>query len=145
MSVQNGHHIVELVGEVRAVALNDDADGGGVFQLRLRDGAMVEVAFSEEHKDRITVALWQHKSMRLQITGRGDFSPDGQLRRISRLDTQMPGLVRAYPTKPADPERPIESGQSIPDEDWVVSPKDFAANRNPYLFAEFHRGAETIE
>ena len=145
MPEQNGDQIVELVGEVRGVTLNNDAAGGGVFQLRLPDGVKVEVAFSEDHKDRIAVALWQHKGMRLQITGLGDFGPDGQLRRVSRLDTQMPGLVRAYPTKPADPEKPIASGQIIPDEDWVVSPKDFAANRNPYLFAEFHRGAGTIE
>ena len=145
MSAQNGEQIVELVGEVRGVALNNDAAGGGVFQLRLPDGVKVEVAFSEEHKDRIAIALWEHKMMRLQITGRGDFGPDGQLRRISRLDTQMPGLVRVYPTKPADPGKRIASGPSIPDEDWVISPQEFAANRNPHLFAEFHRGAATIE
>ena len=145
MSAQNGEQIVELVGEVRGVALNNDAAGGGVFQLRLPDGVKVEVAFSEEHKDRVTVALWQHKVLRLQITGRGDFGPDGRLRRISRLDTQIPGLVRAYPTKPADPEKRIASGSSIPDEDWVISPQDFAANRKPFPFAAFHQGAATIE
>ena len=134
MSEQNGDQIVELVGEVRAVALNDDAAGGGVFQLRLRDGAMVEVAFSEEHKNRIAVALWQHKSQRIQITGLGDFGADGQLRRVCRLDTQIPGWVRAYPTTPADREKRIASGQGIPDEEWTVSPTDFAKNPNHYLF-----------
>lgn len=145
MSAQNGEQIVELVGEVRGVALNNDAAGGGVFQLRLPDGVKVEVAFSEEHKDRVTVALWQHKVLRLQITGRGDFGPDGRLRRISRLDTLMPGMVRAYPIKPADPEKPIELGQSIPDADWFVSPADFATHPDPYLFPAARWITEPIE
>lgn len=149
MSVQTGHHPVELVGEVRAVTLNDD-DDGGEFQFRLDDGATVAVDFSEEHEARIAVALWQHKAQRIRITGLGDFGADGQLRRVCRLDTQMPERPPLpSPLPPAAPgsarefiENWIAFGKTIPDEELAKFPTDFAENLDHYLYGGPKRGEE---
>ena len=151
MSVQNGPHPIELVGEVRAVTLRDD-DSGGVCQFRLDDGATVEVDFSEEHEARIAVALRYHQSERIQITGLGDFGADGKLRRVCRLDTQLPEsvvLARAAPPSPAKPgtaraalEKWIEFGKTIPEEELAKFPTDFAENMDHYMYGLPKRGEE---
>ena len=149
MTAQNGHHPIELVGEVRAVTLNDDADGGGVFRLRLEDGTTVEVDFSAEYEASIAVALLESKSQRIKITGLGDFGPDGQLRRVCRLDTKMPEWLFKRPPKPPDPDddRPfmekwIEFGKSIPEEELAKFPTDFAENMDHYLYGSPKRSEE---
>ena len=149
MTAQNGHYPIELVGEVRAVTLNDDADGGGVFRLRLDDGTTVEVDFSAEYETRLAAALLERKSHRTKITGLGDFGPDGQLLRVSRLDTQMPEWLARRPLTPADPDddRPfiekwIEFGKSIPEEELAKFPTDFAENMDHYLYGSPKRSEE---
>ena len=152
MSVQNGQHPIELVGEVRAVTLWDDEDSGGEMQFRLDDGATVAVDFSEEHEARLAVALRYHQSRRIQITGLGDFGPDGKLRRVCRLDTQLPewlALARAAPPTPVKPgtaraavAKWIEFGKTIPEEELAKFPTDFAENMDHYLYGSPKRGEE---
>lgn len=149
MTAQNGHHPIELVGEVRAVTLNDDADGGGVCRFRLDDGATIEVNFSAEHQARIAVALRDRQAQRIKITGLGDFAPDGQLLRVSRLDTQMPAWFPSYATTPAAPgsarefiKEWIEFGQSIPEEELAKFPTDFGENMDHYLYGSPKRSEE---
>lgn len=152
MALQNRQHPIELVGEVRAVALNDDADGGGVFRLRLEDGTTVEVDFSAEYEASIAVSLLESKSHRVKITGLGDFGPDGQLRRVCRLDTKMPEwLFKRRPT-PDAPDAPasardfmqrwVEFGKSIPEEELAKFPTDFAENMDHYLYGSPKRSEE---
>ena len=152
MSVQNGQHPIELVGEVRAVTLWDDEDSGGEMQFRLDDGTMVSVAFSEEHEARLAATLRYHQSQRLQITGLGDFGADGKLRRVCRLDTQeleWAVLARAAPYTPAKPgtaraavAKWIEFGKTIPEEELAKFPTDFAENMDHYMYGLPKRGEE---
>ena len=45
MSNQNGHRPVELAGEVWAVELNRDGEGGGTFKMRLDNGDTISANF----------------------------------------------------------------------------------------------------
>ena len=149
MPVKAGRHSIELVGEVRGMTLNDDGIGGA-FQLRLDDGATVAVDFGAEHEPGIVMALLQRTYQRLKITGLGDFSADGKLRRVCRLDTKTPARIPAPAgAKPATPgsarefiEEWIAFGKTIPEEELAKFPTDFAENMDHYMYGLPKRGEE---
>lgn len=72
-----------LVGEVRAVDLNED--GGGTFRLRLEDGSEVTGEFDEFHQAIITRNFHNHQRNRLAIRGEGKFDAAGKLCQFLRI------------------------------------------------------------
>src|SRR5713101_2053628 len=72
---------VSVSGEIRAA----DLDGGN-FSLRREDGSKVFGKFSPEHEAQITEALKEHQSCSLQVEGAATFFPDGQIKRIEKVD-----------------------------------------------------------
>ena len=147
MTKQNGRQPVELVGEVWAVALSHDGDGGGAFKMRLDNGDTIPANFVAEQAPAVICALREHGECRLKIVGLGDFSPSGQLQRVLRIDDHRLEWIRP----PEDPDEPplldklLAIANSIPDEALAKIPTDFSANYKHYMYGWPKREEEESE
>ncbi len=124
--------VVTVAGEIRAA----DLDGGN-FSLRREDGSKVFGKFSPEHEAQITEALKEHQSCSLQVEGAATFFPDGQIKRIEKVDKlQIISKERAEFDAAAKPiwEIAREIGKSIPQKEWEKVPKDGSINVDHYLY-----------
>ncbi len=131
--VQVGYDdIVQLVGEIRAA----DLDGSN-FVLRLVDETKVNGKFSSEQEAAIIEALREHTSRRLRIKGRGEFLPDGRLKRIVSimdLSIQAVGVVPYDQTAKPIWEIAEKISASIPEEEWGKLPTDLSKNLDHFLY-----------
>jgi len=131
--VQAGYEdFVQLVGEIRAA----DLDGGN-FALRLVDDTKVIGKFSPEQETTIIEALREHASRRLRIKGRGEYLPDGKLKRIvsiTDLSIQAVGVVPYDETAKPIWEIAEEISASIPEEEWAKLPRDLSKNLDHFLY-----------
>ena len=107
------------------------------FQMWWDGVSALPVPFAEEQEDLITGALKDHKSVRLRVVGRGEYSPTGQLLRI----VQVERLEFARQDAPADGEdiSAIEAMISsivaeVPETDRDNLPPDLAHNLDHYLY-----------
>jgi len=124
--------VVSVSGEIRAA----DLDGGN-FSLRREDGSKVFGKFSSEHEAQITEALKELQSCSLQVEGTATFFPDGQLKRIEKVDKlQIISKERGEFDATARPiwEIAQEIGKSIPQKEWEKVPKDGSINVDRYLY-----------
>jgi hypothetical protein len=124
--------VLSVSGEIRAA----DLDGGN-FSLRREDGSKVFGKFSPEHEGQITEALKEHQSCSLRVEGAATFFPDGQIKRIEKVDKlQILSRERAEFDAAARPiwEIAQEIGKAIPQEEWEKVPKDGAINVDHYLY-----------
>jgi hypothetical protein len=107
------------------------------FQLWVDDKAGITVSFSPEQEGEITGALRDHQSVRLQVIGRGDFSPQGKPIRITRVDELR---LRAIGVEQrAAISQPIETvlgalGREVPKNEWANLPSDLTDNLDHYLY-----------
>lgn len=92
---------VKVVGEVRAVELNDD--GSGVFRLRLSDGRIVPGRFTPKQEAVLTNTLHHRQRQLLAVNGRGRFNADGILSSIQRI--KKCGIVHTGQTPGTKPRR----------------------------------------
>lgn len=125
---------VKVVGEVRRASID-----GNRFAVRQDDGVTIEGKFQPEQEAKITEALHEHSSCRVEVSGTGTFGPDGILKRIDEVD----GLVvRRFDEMLYDPSaRPIweiveELGKSIPNTEWEKLPLDASVNLDRYLYGD---------
>lgn len=123
---------VELVGEIRAA----DVDGGN-FAIRLIDETKIPGKFSQDQETIITDALKEHTSRRLLVKGRGEFLPDGKLKRIISVTSLSVQTLEGLPFD--ETVRPIweiveEISSSVPKEEWEKLPTDLAKNLDHYLY-----------
>ena len=135
---------VMVVGEVRAVELNDD--GSGTFRLRLEDGDGVTGDFTDYWEAVITNVFRNHKWTRLVVKGEGKFDQAGVLRHILRVDSCRIIQPGESPNPPVstDPKtnvglRMIQMADEIirkyPDtEEDEKLPSDFATNYKHYFY-----------
>lgn len=75
---------IEITGQIRGMQMHPpgDFDDGGTFQILLEDGSLVVSPYLVEwHKD-IASALQANDIALVKLKGIGEFSPDGELRRI---------------------------------------------------------------
>lgn len=124
--------VITVSGEIRAA----DLDGGN-FSLRREDGSKVFGKFSSEHEAEITEALKEHQSCSLQVEGAATFFPDGQIKRIEKVDKlQILSKEQVEFDAAAKPiwEIAQEIGKAIPQEEWEKVPKDGAINVDHYLY-----------
>jgi hypothetical protein len=125
---------VTIAGEVRRASLD-----GNRFAVRQDDGTTVEGRFQPEQEAKITEALHEHATCRVEVLGSGTFGPDGVLKRIDQVDHLV---VRPLGDVIYDPDaRPIwelvaELGKSIPEEEWEKLPKDASINLDSYLYGK---------
>ena len=107
------------------------------FQLWLDDRTGVHVSFTEEQESEVTTALKDHKVVHLRIRGRGEFAPQGILKRIINVNSFL--LVRdeepAFDTSAPDIEDVIDDiFKDVPDEEWDRLPPDLTDRLDHYLY-----------
>lgn len=122
----------EVTGEVFAADVQQ-----GRCRMRLDDGLSVEVTFTDAQEGTVTTALKDHRSVGLEVRGRGEFSPSGRLLRIGHVER-----LRVVPIgeRTFDPSaRSIEdeiaelvAGVSL--EAWNDLPDDLSENLDHYLY-----------
>lgn len=109
------------------------------FQLWLDERTSVNVSFTKEQEAEVTTALKDHKVVGLRIQGRGEFAPQGTLKRIISLDSL--NLVRdeepAFDTSAPTIEDMVKDiFKDVPDEEWDRLPHDLTDRLDHYLYGE---------
>jgi len=123
---------VDVTGEVLEADVRQ-----GRFQVWVDDKTRVTVTFTPEQEDKVTAALRDHRSLRLQVIGKGEFSPEGkptQITHVERLRARPVGEVRYDASA-----RPIEDvlaqlAREIPEEDWTSLPSDLTDNLDHHVY-----------
>lgn len=107
------------------------------FQLWLDDRTSVHVSFTEQQESEVTTALKDHCTVRLRVQGRGEFAPQGVLKRI--IDVYRLHLVpNGEPAFDVD-ARAIEDvlaelAREVPAEEWSRLPRDLTDRLDYYLY-----------
>jgi len=123
---------VDMTGEVLEADVRQ-----GRFQLWLDGETGISVAFSPEQESVVTSALRDHRSARLRVVGRGEFSPSGRPLRVTQVDELQ---LQAAGERPYDPTaRPIEEilaelATELPEEEWDRLPGDLSDNIDHYVY-----------
>lgn len=112
------------------------------FQLWLDERSNVQVSFTEEQEAGVTTALKDHKTVGIRVRGRGEFAPEGTLKRINIVDKL--DLIRDE--EPAfDANAPViedviaEIFRDVPDEEWNRLPRDLTDKLDDYLYGDGER------
>jgi hypothetical protein len=107
------------------------------LQLWKDDRNAVTVSFSEEQEEKVTTALKEHRSLHLRVIGRGEYSPDGRLLKIMRVqsldivETQAPAYNSGVPAV----EEVLSSiASEVPQEEWDKLPPDLTDDLDHYLY-----------
>ncbi|MBI3091386.1 MAG: hypothetical protein HYY96_12020 [Candidatus Tectomicrobia bacterium] len=125
---------VDVTGEVLEADVRQ-----GRFQVWLDEKTGISAVFSPEQEDHVTGALRDHNTLRLQIIGEGEFSPQGKLLRITKTERLLLKTLAdaedAYDTtvKPIE-DVLTELAREVPQEDWDKLPPDLTDNLDHYLY-----------
>lgn len=122
----------DITGEILAADVRQRR-----FQLWINDRTPVAATFSSEFEDKVTAALRDHKTTKVHVVGRAEFSPQGEPIRLTSIETweMVPGSQAAL----SETERPIEQvlaelAGEIPDADWRRLPSDLTTHLDHYLY-----------
>jgi hypothetical protein len=123
---------VEVAGEVLEADIRRQH-----FEIFLDQTTSVKVAFTPEQEDEVTTALRDHKTLRLQVKGRGQSTPQGKLVRVTQVHELRLQPVGDIPYDTAAP--PIEEvltdlAREIPQEECERLPADLAENIDHYVY-----------
>ncbi len=123
----------EVKGEVFAADIRL-----GRCQLWIDEGTGITVNFTPELEERVTSALKDHHTCHLYIKGKGEYSPQGKLQRITEISECWTKPV-SEPTLLNLMTSPIEDilsdlANEIPDEEWEKLPSDLTDNLDHYLY-----------
>lgn len=123
---------VDVTGEVLEADVRQ-----GRFQLWVDEKTGITVVFSPEQEYEVTNALRDHRTLRLQVRGRGEVSPQGKVLRIVQVEELQVQRVGEAPYDRT--ARPIEAvlsdlAREIPEEDWKRLPADLTDNLDHYLY-----------
>jgi len=123
---------VDISGEVLEADIRQ-----GRFQIWLDERTGVTVTFSSEQEDQVTSALRDHRTLRLQVKGRGEFSAQGKLLRVTEVDELRlhPAGEAAYDaTAPPIEDVLAKLAREVPQEDWGRLPPDLTDNLDHYVW-----------
>ncbi len=124
---------VEVIGEVQMASVK------GQFALLTADSAQqVTGKFSAEQEAQVLEALQQHKTVRLEVRGVGEFGTlDRQLRRFIRIDQ----VSRWQPGTPAFVEGAANLwddldaiASAVPAEAWEAVPRDLSLRVDEFAY-----------
>lgn len=107
------------------------------FQLWPDEKRPVGVIFNEEQEEIVTTALKDHKSVRLHVTGRGEYSPEGLLQKITdvqSLEIVKPGASKYDKDAPSIEEVLQSIADEVPKEEWDKLPPDLTDDLDHYLY-----------
>lgn len=105
------------------------------FQLWLDDTRSLPLVFESQHERIVTHALGEHESTRLNVTGRGRFSGDGELVQILEVAsvTEVGAGAHIVPgTSLLDSLLAVSS--EIPESEFESLPSDLSGNLDYYLY-----------
>ena len=107
------------------------------FEVWLDSKTGVTVAFSPEQEEIITNALREHRTRRLRVAGKGEFTAQGKLQRIVEVRTLELLALEEVPFD--ENERPIEEvlaelAAEVPAEEWDRLPADLSDQLDHYLY-----------
>jgi len=107
------------------------------FQLWKGDQNAVTVSFNEQQEDVVTTALKDHRSLHLRVIGRGEHSPDGQLLRITEvqsLEIVQSGISEYDAESPPIEEVLSSLASEVPQEEWDNLPPDLTDDLDRHLY-----------
>lgn len=123
---------VDVTGEVTMAKVKRPR-----MTIETSDGREIEAAFRPEDEDAITTALKQHRTARLRIIGRGQFSISGVLQRVHAvIRTQLLPAGEIPFDHSAKPiwDQFAEIIGTIPDDELAKLPTDGADNHDYYIY-----------
>ncbi len=107
------------------------------FQLWIDDRKSVQVLFAEDQEGEVTTALKDHDTVHLRVLGRGEFSPQGEMKRITKVD----GLFVIREEQPIyDSNAPAiedvltELAKEVSIAEWNKLPQDLTNRLDYYLY-----------
>jgi hypothetical protein len=126
------NEIVDVSGEVLAADLKQSR-----LQLWLNERSHVSVRFSESQEEQVTTALRDHKTVRMNVKGRGKVSPQGKLLEITEVEEL--GIQPGDEATLDEGARPIqdileELASEVPHSEWERLPADLTDNLDHYLY-----------
>ncbi|MFH1730921.1 MAG: hypothetical protein ABIF82_04620 [Planctomycetota bacterium] len=107
------------------------------FQLWLDARTAVAVRFSEEQEELVTTALRDHRSVRLRVSGKGKFTPAGQLQQFDQVESLE---IKEKTPQQYDPDAPaiedvlLSLASEVPAEEWSQLPNDLTDDLDHYLY-----------
>jgi hypothetical protein len=122
---------VEINGEVFETDVKK-----GRFQILTSEGDAVTVAFNPDQESRVTMALKDHKTVRMSVKGSGEYSPQGKLLRIIQVDALKLNTgekIYDHSVKPIE-DLLIELAKEVPQEEWKKLPDDLSFNLDHYIY-----------
>ena len=107
------------------------------FQLWRDAHSSVGISFDERQEELVTAALRDHKSVKLRVIGKGEYSPEGQLlcfKTVNSLNITRPSEDQYDPKA-----QPIEDilatiAAEVPLDEWKKLPQDLTDNLDHYLY-----------
>jgi len=122
---------IEITGEVFETDVKK-----GRFQLSFGDDTPVTVVFTPEQEDKVTTALKEHRTVRMYVKGFGEFSPQGKLLRVLKVDKLNLTTDEETYDRSARPIEEVLSdiAKRIPQEEWDRLPSDLNDNLDHYLY-----------
>ena len=129
--------LIEITGEVIQADVR-----GKQFQIALKEGLSIAVAYSDDEEALVIEALRDHNRARLFLRGRGRMTPQGTIERIDEVE-EMKVIPRENPQSEG-PARSIgnvleELGKQVSSEEWAKLPADLTDNLDWYLYGSTDR------
>jgi hypothetical protein len=123
--------LIEITGEVFEADVRK-----GRFQLCSGEDPSVTIGFTTEQEDQVTTALKDHNTIRMHVKGLGEFSAQGTLLRVLRVDElgfTKNGEIYDQTARPIE-ELLNDLAKEIPEEEWDRLPDDLNDNLDYYLY-----------
>jgi hypothetical protein len=123
---------VDVTGEVTMAKIKKPR-----MTIEASDGREIEAAFRPEDEDAITTALKQHRTARLRIIGRGQFSVSGVLQKVHTVTrTQLLPAGEIPFDRSSKPiwDQFVQILGTIPDDELAKLPTDGADNHDFYIY-----------
>lgn len=108
----------------------------GRFQIWSDESIAVPIPFTLEQEDQVTTALKEHKTARIFIKGSGEYSRQGKLLRVLRVDELRLTVSETHYDRSARPIEDLlqELAKEVPKEEWEKLPSDLNDNLDHYLY-----------
>jgi hypothetical protein len=107
------------------------------FQLWTDSKNHFSVSFSDDQEAVVTSALKDHKSVRVRVKGRAEFSPQGKILRIAEIADLTLEVADEVPYDPdaASIENVLAGlASEVSEEEWNNLPSDLTDNLDHYLY-----------
>jgi len=107
------------------------------FQVWIDEKTGITVSFSPDQEEQVTAALRDHRTRRLQVKGLGEFSPQGKLMHIERVEEMrlLPvGGLQYDASAPPIEDVLADLAREVPEREWKKLPLDITDNIDHYLY-----------